>query len=227
MAYDALLLDYDGVVVDVLGSDERLPLFRENMDALFRSDGVDPGSELVEQFVHSVTYEELQAASERSGIAPDRLWRYRDDAIADALTTAAREGQKRPYDDVTALSAVEVPMGVASNNQQRVVEAITEEYDLTPLFESIHARSPTPESLRRKKPNPLFVERVRADLGVENPLYVGDRGKDIVAGHRAGMDTALLRREHNRDRSVDAEPTYEVEGLDELVGILDDGAPPE
>jgi phosphoglycolate phosphatase len=219
MAYDALLLDYDGVIVEVLDDDQRLPLFRDSLQRELHEDGLAV-DDLVERFVHSVTYEELQAASERTGVDPDRLWRSRDDAIAEALTTAAREGQKGPYDDVAALSSVDVPMGVASNNQQRVVEAITAEHDLDHLFESMHARSPTPESLRRKKPNPLFVERARAAVGAENPLYVGDRGKDIVAGQRAGMDTALLRREHTRGRAFDVDPTYEVAGLPELVDIL-------
>lgn len=222
MSYDALLLDYDGVIVEVLDDKTRLPLFRERLAAELRADGIDAPADLVEQFAHSVTHEELLAASERTGIEPDRLWRYRDDAIADALETAARRGEKAPYEDVAALASVDVPMAVASNNQQRVVEAITEEFDLHHLFESVHARSPTPESLRKKKPNPLYVERVREDVGAEQALYVGDRGKDIVAGHRAGMDTALLRRPHTRDRTFDVAPTYEAAGLDDLLAQLRD-----
>jgi len=220
MAYDALLLDYDGVIVEVLDDETRLPLFRGRLESELRADGIDPPADLVEQFAHSVTHEELLAASERTGIDPERLWRYRDDAVADALQTAARRGDKAPYDDVAALASVDLPMGVASNNQQRVVETISREFDLDRLFESIHARSPTPESLREKKPNPLYVERVRADVGAEQALYVGDRGKDIVAGHRAGMDTALIRRPHTRGRTFDVAPTYEIEGLDELLAVL-------
>jgi phosphoglycolate phosphatase len=219
MAYDALLLDYDGVIVDVLEDDQRLPLFRDRLRHELQAEDLDVDG-IVEEFVYSVTHEDLQAASERTGIDADRLWRSRDDAIAEALTTAARNDEKVPYDDVATLSSVDVPMGVASNNQQRVVEAITEEHGLDHLFESIHARSPTPESLRRKKPNPAFVERVRADVGAETPLYVGDRGKDIVAGHRAGMDTALVRRPHTRGREFDVDPTYEVDGLDDLLARL-------
>jgi len=225
MSYDALLLDYDGVVVEVLSDEHRLPAFREAIEAQLRADGVKDEA-LVEQFARSVTYDELQTASERTGIDPERLWQYRDDAIAAVLRRAAREGKKCPYDDVDVLADVDVPMAVASNNQKRVVEAICDTYDLTAHFEAIHARTPTPESLHRKKPEPLFVERACEAIGAENPLYVGDRGKDIVAGQRAGMDTALIRRPHTRDRTWDVEPTYEVDGLDELLPVLNGGAEP-
>jgi len=174
-----------------------------------------------EPFERPLTHDLFVEMVAEFGAAIDRV---RIDDLADVLTTAARDGRKRPYDDVEVLSEVEVPLGVASNNQQRVVEAVNAEHGLVGQFETVHARPPTPASLREKKPNPLYVERARADVGTEEALYVGDRGKDIVAGNRAGLDTVLLRREHNRDRSVDADPTYEVDGLEGVVEILQSAA---
>ena len=57
-------------------------------------------------------------------------------------------------------------------------------------------------------------------LGRSNPLYVGDSESDVVAGRRAGVDTVLLRRGHNADRQIDAEPLREATSLDAVVDLL-------
>lgn len=221
MSYDALLLDFDGVVVQVMGDEKRLPSFREEVVRLGRDDGIDLDSSVIDALAHGVSPSELQSLSEQTGLDGQRLWRYRDDALEAVFQQAARNGSKIPYDDVRSLSDLACPIGVASNNQQRVVEFLAETHGLADHFESIHAREPHPDSLHRKKPNPTFLEAAMADLQAENPLYVGDRGSDILAGERAGLDTALIRRRHNADRQVEYTPTYEVETLAEVVDLLD------
>ncbi|PSQ14696.1 hypothetical protein BRC99_02630 [Halobacteriales archaeon QS_7_69_60] len=52
-------------------------------------------------------------------------------------------------------------------------------------------------------------------------LYVGDSGSDVVAAHRAGLDSAFLRRPHVRDAELPADPTHEVETLHEVAALLD------
>ncbi|PSQ34813.1 hypothetical protein BRD05_06430 [Halobacteriales archaeon QS_9_70_65] len=52
-------------------------------------------------------------------------------------------------------------------------------------------------------------------------LHVGDSGSDVVAAHRAGLDSAFLRRPHVRDAELPAEPTHEVETLHKVVALLD------
>ncbi len=90
--------------------------------------------------------------------------------------------------------------------------------------DTVRARAPHPDSLDRKKPRPTFLREAMADLAIENPLYVGDSESDSEAGHRAGLDVAYIRRRHNGDAALDHEPTYEVEGLEDVVGLLDVGS---
>jgi phosphoglycolate phosphatase-like HAD superfamily hydrolase len=59
-----------------------------------------------------------------------------------------------------------------------------------------------------------------SDLGVENALYIGDSETDLVAAHRAGIDSAFLRRDHVADVNLSTEPTIEVATLEELVTQL-------
>ena len=224
MSYDAVILDYDGVVVRVLDDGDRTPAFRELLAERFRDERLEFDDSVADSLAHSVSAETLRSLSERTGIDAETLWRHRDDALSEVLQDAAIDGRKGPYDDVDALSALEVPLGIASNNQRRVVEFITDEYGLRERFQTIHAREPHPDSLDRKKPEPTFLDAAIADLGAENPLYVGDKETDVIAGERAGADTALIRRQHNADRSIARRPTYEIDSLRAVVEIVNSAA---
>jgi len=215
--YDSLLLDHDGVVVDVLDGDAVRRAAREAFEAV----GVDsPHDDHVELVAFGPSYDELVAVSDRLGVDHTTLWRHRDDNLAAVLKAAARDGGKQPYSDASVLADLDVPTGIVSNNQQRVVEFIAEQYELTDHFGAIQAREPHVDSLERKKPAPTFLEAVMADLGATDPLYVGDRESDVIAGERAGVDTAFIRRDHNADVTLDREPTYEVGSLDDVAAIV-------
>jgi len=218
--YDGLLLDHDGVIV-TLG--DRDALTRAAETALRRAGVADPPADVVETLRISVDPAELETAATRLGVEAAALWRHRDDAVAEALTAEARAGRKAPYRDADLLREVDLPLGVVSNNQTRVVEFVLERYDLREAVETVHARAPNPESLARKKPAPTFLEESMAALGVENPLYVGDSESDVVAGRRAGLDVAFLRRPHRDGYDLGVTPDYDLDGLDGVLGLL--GAP--
>ena len=218
--YDSLLLDHDGVLVSIDDGSTLAAAAR----AAFRDVGVeDPASDAVDAIDIHATREGLRAVSDRYGVDAGRLWQARDDRVREKLLATVRDGRKVPYDDIDALDSVGVPVGVVSNNQARIVESILDRYELARYVDTVRARAPRPESLDRKKPRPTFLDQAMADLTVENPLYVGDSESDIAAGHRAGLDVAYIRRGHNGDRELDCEPTYEVDGLNEAVRILDRG----
>jgi HAD superfamily hydrolase (TIGR01549 family) len=216
-AHDALLLDHDGVIVDVADGD----VVRSAAVAAFQAAGVDdPADEQVDTLGFGPTRTELEALSEQVGVEPATLWRHRDDNLADTLQAAARDGLKQPYPGVDALPSLDYPVGIASNNQRRVVEYILDHHAIAGQFDALRAREPHIDSLDRKKPEPTFLREATADLGASNPLYVGDKESDLIAGHRAGFDTALVRRDHNQEVRPDHEPTYEVESLHGVVEIL-------
>jgi phosphoglycolate phosphatase len=218
MSYDGLLLDHDGVIV-TLGDHTAL---HDAAHGALRDVGVsDPAPDAVDTLSIAVSEAELVAVSERYDVDPGTLWRARDDRVRDALLDETTASRKAPYDDVATLADCTVPMGIVSNNQTRIVEFVLDHYDLDHHFGTIHARAPDRTSLTRKKPRPTYLEEAMADLGIENPLYVGDSESDVEAGQRAGLDVAFLRRDHNADATLDHDPTYDVAGLNAVVEILE------
>jgi HAD superfamily hydrolase (TIGR01549 family) len=215
--YDGLLLDHDGVLVTLCSRSTLRAAARE----AFADVGVDrPPTADVDAITIRVSPTELRSVAGRHALDPGRLWRAREDRIEAALRSAVETGEKVPYDDVACLESVSVPLGVVSNNQQRIVEHVLEAHGLDHLFETVHARPPTLASLEDKKPAPTYLEAAAGRLGCSNPLFVGDSDTDVVAGRRAGFGTALLRRPHNADRDLDVDPTVDASSLDDVVAEL-------
>jgi len=219
--YDGLLLDHDGVITTLVDGDSLHGAARTAL----RDAGVpDPDESAVRALAVHVDATQFLEVSRRYDLDPDRLWRYRDDRAYETLRDAVDAGRKVPYDDADALRSVDRPMGIVSNNQTRLVERVLAAHGLTELFGTIRARAPERASIERKKPEPTYLEAAMADPGIENPLYVGDSESDVVAGQRAGVDTAFIRRSHNADDALGTAPTYEVDGLDEVVELLANSA---
>ncbi len=217
MTYDALLLDHDGVIV-TLG--DHTALHEAAEQALVDAGVDDPAADAVDTLSIAVDESELLGVCKRYDLDPDELWRYRDDRVAEALYEETRTGRKTPYDDVSLLADLDVPLGIVSNNQTRIVEFVLEYYDLAEYFETLHARAPVRASLSRKKPHPTYLEDAIADLGVDNPLYVGDSESDIEAGQRAGIDTVFIRRDHNTEQSLTTQPVRDVSDLGTVATLV-------
>lgn len=219
-AYDGLLLDHDGVLVELLSRERIAAGLRTHGEPLLQALGVPPEPGLFDAFHVGAERAEIRAHADRHDVDPDALWRCRDDAIETTLRAATRAGRKEPYDDVEALAGLDVPRGVVSNNQRRIVEFVLATHGLDDLFETVRAREPTLASLDRKKPAPVYLDEAAVDLGVERPLYVGDSESDVLAANRAGVDTVFLRRGHNAGTALSTDPTYEAGTLDEVVDII-------
>jgi HAD superfamily hydrolase (TIGR01549 family) len=219
MSYDGLLLDHDGVLVGLLELDSVLAGLRRRGGPCFRELGIDPASASLDALGVGADPAEVRTLADRHGVDARALWRCRDEAVEEILHAATRAGKKDPYDDVDALRSLDVPRGVVSNNQRRIVEFVLGEHGLRDLFGTVQARAPTLDSLDQKKPAPTYLDAAAADLGIEHPLYVGDSESDVLAARRAGLDVAFLRRPHNAGRSLPTEPTYEVDSLHEIAAL--------
>jgi HAD superfamily hydrolase (TIGR01549 family) len=216
MEYDAVIFDNDGVLVELVAMDVLRDATREAFDAV----GVaDPDPDHVEDLTIDVTPDQVRTVADAYGVAPDALWRARDRASSDAQIEVFGDGRWTRYDDVGALAAIDAPRGVVSTNQQATVDFVLDHFGLADLFETAYGREATVESLRKKKPNPHYLERAMTDLGAETALFVGDSESDVLAAHRAGADSAFLRRDHRAGLELGESPTHDVQSLYDLHAV--------
>lgn len=213
--YDAVLFDNDGVLVEP-------PLYDSKVAAVtdaFREMGVgDVDATHVDAIVSGVTIETVYEVCEIYDIDAEAFWDARERHDERVQRDDFREGTRRCYGDVTAFGELSQPCGVVSNNHHSTVEFVLEYFELDAFFETYHGREMAIESLDLKKPGTHYVGEAIADLGCESPLFVGDRELDVVAAHRAGLDSVFVRRPHTEEVALLTTPTYEV---DDLHGVVD------
>ncbi|MFC4451297.1 HAD family hydrolase [Halorussus aquaticus] len=218
MTYDAILFDVDGVLLDLHA--DHPTVYREAVATTFDEFGVPPEDADLDAFVSGATVESMRRACSEHGVEFETFWPRRETNASDLQCEMMDEGERVPYGDCAVLHELveDHSMGVVSSNQHATVEYMLARFDLEHLFDAVYGREPTVEGFRRTKPDTHYVERAKADLDVAEGLYVGDSDCDVSAAHRAGLDSAFVRRSHREDYALSAEPTYEISSL---VGLLD------
>lgn len=216
MTYDAVVFDNDGVLTEITDWE----VLRGAARDAFAHFDVEPSDDDLSRVLSSVTVDGLRTTCARHDLDPADFWHRRDTNYSAVQRREVREGRKPMYDDAEVVRDLDVPLGIVSSNQHATIEYILDHYDLREEFATYYGRRPTVEDVRRKKPDPHFVERALGDVGTRNALFVGDSETDVEAAHAAGVDSAFLRREHRADLALSVEPTYEFETLDPLTDLV-------
>lgn len=223
MRYDGVLLDNDGVLTAITDP----AILRRAVTNAFSDMGVtDPDPADVDALTIGVTPELLDRVTAQYDLDSASFWLRRDLHSSLIQEREMRAGRKPLYEDVETLSEVSVPLAVVSSNQHRTIETILEYYGLGERIRTYYGREPTIASLTLKKPATEYLDRAIADLGVSNPLFVGDSESDVEAAHNAGIDSAFLRRSHRTDERLSTAPTHEITSLSELPNLLDGASKP-
>jgi HAD superfamily hydrolase (TIGR01549 family) len=220
MSYEAVLFDNDGVLVEPVGRSVLRRATWEAFDAL----GVpDPDPDDVDRVSIGVTPDLLSTVCATYDLDPERFWRARDYHSSHAQRTELRAGRATLYDDFDAVRDVDAPRGIVSSNQQETVEFMHDFFATRHLFATAYGRDPTVRSLSRKKPDPYYLHRALSDLDADAALFVGDSESDVLAARNAGLDAAFVRRPHRESYELSVDPTYELDGLADLLDV--DGVP--
>ena len=213
--YDAVCFDNDGVLV----SRTAYTILHEAAWQSFDAAGIEsPDADHVKSMVIGATPDQVQFVCETYDLDPDRFWQLRDQVMSEKQQNEARAGRKTPYEDLSALEALSVPMGIVSSNQQATVDFLVDYFDFDG-FSIALGREPTIESLRLRKPNPHYLERAMESLDADSMLFVGDNDSDIAAADAAGVDSAFIRRPHRRNHDPEPTPTYIVDDLHDIVSL--------
>lgn len=217
----AILFDMDGVILD--GPRTASHVYEDAVTAALATFGVDP-TQAQRQQLGQHDPAAVRAACHKLGIDPDRFW-ARKDGYASAGTHDRIRTEDRPvYDDVDTIATLarSHSTGLVTNNRHEtalfVADYVTREFG--GRFDVVRGRDPTFEGFRRIKPDPYYIDDALDELGVDDGLYVGDRRSDVTAGRAAGLETAFLRRPHNRDVECPADATYELQSLSALEEIV-------
>jgi HAD superfamily hydrolase (TIGR01549 family) len=214
--YEAVVFDFDGVLTHPTPGSVLSAAARETL----RTVGVEPTPRATSH-ARSSDLGRVRRLCAAHGLDPERFMAARDECTSAAQGRAMEDGRKPTYDDLDALAALDdrgVATAVVSNNQQATIDRFLDLVDLGVEMPVAYGREPSLDGLRRKKPDPHYLRRALADLGVaaSETLYVGDKTKDVLAARAVGADAAFVRRPHREGYRVGAAPDHEVRSLHDL-----------
>ena len=223
MQYDAVLFDFDGVVVETPSSDRMYDALGRTYEEL---DCSGPAAETLQELMRG-DFESIADRCRRLEIDTDAFCTQAARELVRAQLAEVERGLRSMYDDVSAVRSIELPLGIVSDNHPTVVSRLLQRFRLRSLFEAVYGCPLTPEGLRRRKPDPTNIERAMDSLEADSALYVGDRAVDVRAADNAGIDSALVRRSDEASDATDdsveveLEPTYRVDSLTQLPALLE------
>ena len=218
-AYDTVVFDSDGVLVTP-------PAYETQAAATviaFEELGVrDVDRQVIDEIVTGVAVDRLRDICATYGLDPETFWEVWERHDEQSQLAQFRTGARDRYDDVTIIETLSQRCGVVSNNHHSTIAFVLDFFDLESLFDTYYGREKTLRSLELQKPNTHYLDRALSELEATSALYVGDSDSDVVAAARAGMDSVFVRRPHCRDVELTMSPTYEVDTLEAVVGIVSD-----
>src|SRR6056297_68080 len=214
-----VLFDMDGVLIEGPRTDPQV--YADAADAALAELGAEPTPAQRRDF-RTHAYEQIRTHCEAVGIDLARHWKLKETYASSGTHDRLRSGERGIYEDVEAIRELSdrTTTGLVTNNRHETAAFVAEFVGID--FDVVRGREPTLEGYERRKPDPYYLEEALADLGVSDGLYVGDSPKDIVAGQAAGLETAFLRRSHNRERECPLNATYELESVTEVLSVIDE-----
>lgn len=220
--YEALLFDLDGVLLEGPATDAEV--YQAGADAAIKEFHCSVTDEQRRKLGKYPFDEQMAACCRELGIDPADFWSRRERLASEIANLRIADGVRSPYPDTKALAEIrdefDIALGIVSNNRAHTVTFVAETL-FGEVFSLAIGREPTVEGYRRKKPDGYYLDLALSELEVDTAVYVGDRETDMVAASSVGIDTAFIRRGHNSKISLDQAPTYDIESLEALPGIVD------
>lgn len=199
-----VLFDMDGVLLE--GRRSRPGTYATATDRAIDELGVepdDPDRELLREYRCD---EAVEAVCDTHGVSLSEFWRLKEAKATAVAREQFQGGERRFHDDAaTAVTVAEDrPSAVVSNNRHETVVFVADRHPIGEAADVVRGRDPTPAGFHRRKPDPYYLTETLDELGVETGVYVGDRQKDVLAAHRAGLASVLLARPDHPDTGTDA-----------------------
>jgi HAD superfamily hydrolase (TIGR01509 family) len=182
--FDAILFDFDGVLVD------SEPIVNRLIWEMLTELGINISlEESIKRFLGKAIREELDAIAEMRGAPLPPNWLSTFHARRNALLEAEVEAVPHIADAIEALSGLGLPMAVASGADRMKVELQLNRTGLIHRFQPTDARIFSATEVARSKPAPDVYLLAASKLGVAPArcVVIEDSPTGVTAGHAAGM----------------------------------------
>ena len=215
--YNYILLDWDGNIAHTLD------LWPDALDEVLQKRGF----KLTRQQLIESTWGFVAYVTKHTDIAPEEAVK----ALAEANEiVVSRSPDVELFPDapevLAELKAKGKHLALITTSERRMVVPVLEKYKIADLFETIITDDDIEKAERKPNPKSLLMALERMGGKPEEAIMVGDRDKDIVAGHNTGTDSVLFcsvehQRHYSLEKLMEHKPTYVISEFRDLVEIVD------
>jgi len=213
--YDYILLDWDGNIAQTLN------VWPDALDTVLQKRGYN----LTHQQLVDSTWGFAAYVSEHTGLTYDEGMQLYAEA-SDIVTKNSQNVELFPGAREVLLQLKEngKHLALVTTSEYRMIAPTLEKFDLLNLFEAIVTDDDIERAERKPHPRPLLIALKRMGGTPEAAIMVGDRDKDIEAGHNAGMASALFcgpehQLHYDFEKLMAYNPTYVMKEFSDLLTI--------
>lgn len=216
MAYDGIIFDKDGVLLDSA---------KDNFlwaDRLRVKNAREKGHEITmteaKSIVKADNRKEIEEVADKTGLALSDI-KYIERKVSEGKIKKIENGEIELFQEtIEVLENLDKSKALVSNAPYKATEFVLKYFELQNYFKSVY--SPKLDSIKtyteKKKPNSKMVDKAINDMNADKPVMVGDSSKDIQAAKNAGIDSIHLET----NGGTDLEPTYSVNNLKDILDIM-------
>jgi phosphoglycolate phosphatase len=219
MKYDAVIFDFDGVLMDS-GFDDFHWAFEERRKVV-KENGWDVDLERLGQGIFQPdTGEKIAELLDEENVSWRQL-REMEEAVAERKVEMASTGEIQVFDDAkTALEELDCPKAVVSNAYNDYLRNLLEALGIEDYIDFWIAPrlSEIKRYRERMKPEPELLEEAMDQLKTRNAVMIGDQMEDVLAARNAGIDSIYIDRSGDKESKAD----HSVKSLVEALNIIQD-----
>lgn len=215
--YNYILLDWDGNIAHTLD------LWPDALNEVMQKRGFS----LTRQQLIESTWGFVKYVTTHTDITPDEAAKALDEAN---MIVVSRLPDVELFPDapevLAKLKEHGMHLALITASERRMVEPVLEKYGIADLFEVIIADDDIEKAERKPNPKPLYMALEKMGGNVEEAIMVGDRDKDILAGHNAGVDSVLFcsaehQQHYDINKLTEYKPTYVISEFRDLLKVVD------
>lgn len=204
--YDALLFDFDGVLLGT-GNGEFGHLIDRSIDKALQDYGITEDAPHYGEFSAALRNKELDRLQELGDayhVDAADLWQTKEFYAVQEQKHQIQRGERAFYEDVAVFPdlAETYDLGIVSNNNHDFIQymathesaaaAVLDGNPLETYVDAVYGIPDDIDAVGNRKPDPTYINRAIKDLDAENPVYIGDKETDILAAENAGIDAMFV-----------------------------------
>jgi len=216
--YDGIIFDQDGVLLDS-GINKFHWMDQIRIDEAEKK-GLKLGKDEVKKIVKSSSHETVEEILNDIGMTWEQL-RELERKKENWKIERIEKGEITLFPKVKeVLQRIEHPTALVTNAPYMSTHFTLNYFGIKNYFD--HVNAPRLKNIKkfydRKKPKPVMIHEAIEDVGLENPVMIGDSGSDIKAAENAGIDSIHIQ---SYGFESEAEPTYKADTVAEVTDIVE------